>query len=62
MVIVVAVVVVVAVDTDAMAIVVDLADEGLGGCGIGGGTDGCPVLFTGGLVVPGRRRRGRLTQ
>lgn len=37
-------------------------DEGLGGCGIDRGTDGCPVLFTGGFVVPGWRRRRCLAQ
>lgn len=53
------IVVVVVIDDDAGA---RNADEGLGGCGLGGGTDGCSVLFAGRFVVPGWRCRGRLTQ
>lgn len=61
-VVVATVVVVVMMMATIVVVVVDLADEGFGGCGIDGGTDGCPVLFTGGLVVAGWRRRGRLAQ
>lgn len=39
------VVVVVMMVATIVVVVVDLADEGLGGCGIDGGTDGCPVLL-----------------
>lgn len=38
------VVVVVVVDATARN-----SDEGLGGCGLGGGTDGCSILFKGKL-------------
>lgn len=57
--IIVIVVAVVVVDDDTGA---RNADEGLGGCGLGGGTDGCSVLFAGRFVVSRRCCRGRLTQ
>lgn len=57
--IVVVVVIVVVVDDGARA---RNADEGLGGCGLGGGTDGRSVLFAGRFVMPWWRCRGRLTQ
>lgn len=39
------------IDVVVVVVVVDAtarnSDEGLGGCGLGGGTDGCSILFKG---------------